>query len=138
VELIIPLASQLQAMKVDVTNFLPWIETVQEYAETHNTDLTTAAFDTMKSLKIWKNLEVLQNAIKEAERRLEILGPTVRGKEAAITTIANLQHHGFTKKQINELVSLVNNWNARGITGLSHNGNNDVKKLDTELFSVGQ
>jgi hypothetical protein len=122
-------------MKVDVTNFLPWIENVQEYASNHNTDLTTAAFDIMKNLKIWKNLQVLQNTIKKAEERLSVLGPLIRGKEAAITTIISLQRAGFTKKQIIELTNLVNNWNI----GLSHNnGNNGGKQLDPELISVGR
>ena len=39
----IPLARQLQAMKIDITNFLPWVETINEYAVTRNTDLTTAS-----------------------------------------------------------------------------------------------
>jgi hypothetical protein len=36
IELLIPLARQLQMMKVDVRNFIPWTEMVQEYAMNHN------------------------------------------------------------------------------------------------------
>jgi hypothetical protein len=43
-EPIIPLAKQLQGMKVDITNFMPWAGYVREYVMTNNTDLTTAAY----------------------------------------------------------------------------------------------
>ena len=108
---------------------------MQEHAIIHNTDLTTAAFEILKNLKAWKNLETVQNVIKKAEERLSTLGTFIRQKEAALTTLVNLQLHGFSENQIIELTSLVNNWNARlGIAGLNHDG---VKQLDTELIGTG-
>ena len=44
IDMTIPLARQFQEMKIDIANFLPWSETIQEYAMNHNTDLTTGSF----------------------------------------------------------------------------------------------
>lgn len=63
-------------------------------------------------------------------------------KQRAITTLLNLQLHGFSENQIIELTGLVNNWNARlGIDGLNHNnGSNDGyrKKLDRQAMRNGE
>jgi len=54
--LLLPLARQLQAMKIDITNFMPWAEYVHEYAVTQNTDLTTSAYNIVKNLRAYKQL----------------------------------------------------------------------------------
>jgi hypothetical protein len=79
-EQFIPLARQLQTIKVDITNFLPWAEYVHEYTVIHNTDLTTAAFDIVKNLRAWKNLEAMQNAIEQAKKQLVDLNTFLRRK----------------------------------------------------------
>ena len=127
IELLIPLARQLQMMKVDVRNFIPWTEVVQEYAMNHNIDLTTAAFDMVKNMRAWKDLETVQNVIKKAEERLKALGIFIRQNESALATLMKLQAMGYSDKAVIELVKLVNSW-----SGLSC----DYRKLDTELIDV--
>jgi hypothetical protein len=56
-------ARQLQAMKIDITNFLPWAETVHEYAVTQNTDLTTAAFNIANDLREYRQLGSLHKVV---------------------------------------------------------------------------
>jgi hypothetical protein len=135
-----PLARQLQAMKVDITTFMPWAESVQEYAITHNTDLTTAAFDIVKNLRAWKNLEAVQNAIEKAKKQLVDLNTVTAQKEQALTTLLNLQVAGFSEKEISELIRLVNMWNKQwpGI-GSQGNGSSSTNgsKLDDKLIGIG-
>ena len=121
IELLIPLARQLQAMKIDITNFLPWVETVHEYAVTRNTDLTTSAYNIADDLREF-----------------------TAHKQQAVTTLMNLQNVGFSEKDINELIGLVTAWNKSGIAQIGGpgfgqgNGNNGSKnRLDTELIGVG-
>jgi hypothetical protein len=68
-----PLAKQLQAMKIDITNFMPWAEYLHEYSITHNIDLTTAAFEIVKNLTAYKELKVLENSIEKAQRSIQQL-----------------------------------------------------------------
>ena len=98
IEPFIPLATQLQAMKIDITSFMPWAETVHEYAVTQNTDLTTAGYNIVKNLRTYKQLEVLQNAIMQAQKQLEILDIFAAQKQQALTTLMNLQNAGITEK----------------------------------------
>lgn len=128
-ELLIPLAKQFQAMKVDVTTFIPWTEIVQEYSLNHNTDLTTAAFDIKKILEAVRDLETARSVTRKEEDRLYALGKMIRQKEAAIHMLMKLQAMGHTKKDIAELVKLVNSWDG--------NNGGTFRKLDTELIDVG-
>jgi hypothetical protein len=83
----IPLARQLQEMKIDITNFLPWAETVHEYAVTQNTDLTTAAYNIADDLREYRQLGSLQKCVEQAKQQLTVLeaftteaaGPLVAG-----------------------------------------------------------
>ena len=48
-------------------------------------------------------------------------------KQQTITTLLNLQPAGFSEKEINELIGLVNRWNSRpsiGNPGLSQGSGN--------------
>jgi hypothetical protein len=69
----IPLAKQLQAMKIDITNFLPWVETVHEYAVTRNTDLTTTAYNIADDLREYRQLGSLHKAIEHTRQQLSVL-----------------------------------------------------------------
>jgi hypothetical protein len=117
IEPFIPLARQLQAMKIDITNFLPWLETVHEYAVTRNTDLTTAAYNIADDLREYRQPGSLHKAIEQTRQQLSVLDAFTAQKQAAITTVMNLQLAGFSKKDINELIGLVNIWNKHSSFG---------------------
>lgn len=85
---------------------------MHEYAATKNTELSTAAFDIVKNLRAWKNLEVAQNVMRKAEERLSTLGALIRQKEATMSTLMKLQIAGFSEKDITELTAVVNTRNA--------------------------
>jgi iron-sulfur cluster repair protein YtfE (RIC family) len=135
-------------MKIDITNFLPWAEYLQEYSQNHNTDLTTAAFDIVKNLRAYKQFEVLQNAIEKAQRnihsaeqQLAMLNMSTARQQKPIATLIDLQAAGFWESQIAELTKLVNIWNKLPgidtgfIFGQGNGGGSErMSKLDDELI----
>jgi hypothetical protein len=118
-------------MKVDVSNFIPWSETIQNYAVTHGVSLTTAAFEVMKALKEYPNLQAINKAVIQAHQKLIALDALVIQNKAALKTLENLKAVGYTDENIRELVALVNIWSKSGIG--SFNSNNG-KKSDSELL----
>lgn len=75
-------------MNVEVTNFIPYIELVHEYAKARNTDMTTAAFDIVRNLREYRNLEHLRMTIAGGERYLkEDWGSDKHIERPAITRI---------------------------------------------------
>jgi hypothetical protein len=117
IEPFIPLARQLQAMKIDITNFLPWVESVHEYAVTRDTDLTTAAYNLAHDLREYRQLGSLQKCVEQAKQQLTVLEAFTAQMQAAITTVMNLQLAGFSEKDIHELIGLVNMWNKHSSFG---------------------
>lgn len=106
-ELHLPLARQFQAMKVDVTNFIPYTELVQEYSLTHNTDLTTAAFDIKKKLEAYRELEVINKEIKKAVAYWSALSKAVREDQQAITDLIYLRRAGCGKRDFKRLGEVI-------------------------------
>jgi len=113
-----------------------------------STNLTTAAFDIVKNLRAYKQLEVLENAIDRAQKQLQqteqqlaMLNMSTARQQKAIATLIDLQGAGFSGDQIAELTKLVNMWNklpgtgvnifGQGNGGGSGSGNN---KLDDKLI----
>jgi hypothetical protein len=123
-----PLARQLQAMKVDIRNFIPYVEFLHEYAQQHNTNLTTAAFEIVKNLRVYRELKVLENSIGEAQRsiqqlqierqrteqQLAMLNMSTARQQKALSALSDLQAAGFSSSQIAELTGLVSIWNGIG------------------------
>jgi hypothetical protein len=152
VELLLPLARQLRDLGVDITNFLPWVETIQEHAMNHNTSLTTAAFEIVGHLKAYNKLEILQNAIGEAqgsiqqlqikkqqtEQELAMLNMSTTKYQDAIRTLVALLTAGFSSDQISELTGLVNLWNGIGAgtggLGFRQENGSGKSKLDDRLI----
>lgn len=121
VELLVPLTRQFQKLKLDVTNFIPWMETIQEYSKTHNTDLTTAAFSLADELRDYRQLGGVKRVIVNAEKYLSTLGSHIREKEAAVDTVMKLRAIGYTEGDMKKLMGIVKD--GRG-----------WRKLDTELL----
>lgn len=114
----IPLARQLQMMRVDVGNFMPWSEMVRKYAMNHNMDLTTAAFDIVKILEAFGELETIRNEIKKSEAYWSALCENTREYQRAIADLKYLRLAGCGKRDFKKLGEII-----RG------------QRLDNELIS---
>ena len=110
---------------------LPWAGYVHEYAMTNNTDLTTAAYNIVKNLRTYKQLEGLQNAIEQAKQQLNMLDTPTAQKQQILSTLMNLQLAGFSKKDIAELTGVIKRW-SQGNGDTFGNGS----KLDYNLIGV--
>jgi hypothetical protein len=115
-------------MGIDITNFLPYVEILHDYAQRYNTNLTTAAFEIIKNLKAYKELKALENSVVEAQRSIQqlqvekqqteqelaILNMSIMRQQNAISVLSDLQAAGFNSSQIAELTGLINLWNGIG------------------------
>ena len=124
----IPLAKQLQAMKIDITNFLPWVETVHEYAVTRNTDLTTAAYNIADALRQDRQLGSLHKTVEKAEQQLSALNIVIEQRQRAITSLVDFQSKGISDTELIELNKLINSWGGWS-QEQNNNGVNTVKRL---------
>jgi hypothetical protein len=150
----IPLARQLQSMQIDITRFLPYVELLHDYSQAHNIDLTTAAFEIVRNLKVFKDLEQLRNAIGETkgsiqqlqvekqrtEQELAMLNMSLVKQRDVIGALGDLQAAGFNNSQIAELAGLVSIWNGIGQgPGLNvfgqGNGSGSKSKLGTKSYT---
>jgi hypothetical protein len=124
----IPLAKQLQSMKIDITNFMPWAETIQEISISQNTDLTTAAYKIAQELRLYCQLQTLQKCVDQTQEQLTVLNTFTAQKQKAITALSNLQNMGIKESEIVELVNFVGNLRQYGKDIGMHqgNGNNDM------------
>jgi hypothetical protein len=71
-------------MKIDITNFMPSAEYVYEYSQTHNTDLTTAAFDRKESEFSCRE------SIQQTQQQLAMLNMSTARQQKAIATLIDL------------------------------------------------
>jgi hypothetical protein len=58
-------------------------------------------------MRAYKQLEVLQNAIKQAQKQLVVLNTFTAQKEQAITTLMNIHNMGVKESEIVELMNFV-------------------------------
>ena len=138
VEDLIPSAKQLKDVGMGFVEALVWIDCIKDVAQKEQVDERTAAWKLADMLRSFKTLSGLEKAIAMANQQFALLNTANDQQRNAISTLVNLKNAGFAEKDIMELTAVVNTWNARGIASLSYNnGNNGVKKLDTELIGVG-
>ncbi len=69
-ESFLPLARQLQEMKLALEDALPWIETVKEWAQMQNMDIKTAGLSVAHQLRMYRQLGGLQRSIEQARGEL--------------------------------------------------------------------
>jgi hypothetical protein len=110
-ESFLPLARQLQEMKLALEDALPWIETVKEWAQMQNMDIKTAGLYVAHRLRMYRQLGGLQRSIEQARGELEMLNITITQKQEAITVLTDLLNRGVTESQIVQLVNFAGEWN---------------------------
>lgn len=109
---LIPSARQLQSMGITFDLMMPYLLAVNEKSALESIDQKTATYDIARTCREYRNLSSLRRAIEKAEQKLSALAALTTQKQQSITTLLNLQLHGFSENQIIELTGLVNNWNA--------------------------
>ena len=83
-------------------------------------------------------------SVEKAKQQLEVLQAFTVQKQAAITTVMDLQLAGFSEKEIAELTALVGRWNKQSLPGLGSQGNGSSSMngfklllLDDKLIGIG-
>lgn len=99
-EPLIPIARQLQDLGTNINQFLPWIETIHEKAETERMDLRAAAYSVAQDLRSYRQLVGLRKSIDEAQQRLAILNMFAVQKERALMVLMELQNRGVSLDEI--------------------------------------
>ena len=96
-ESFLPLARQLQEMKLALEDALPWIETVKEWAQMQNMDIKTAGLSVAQQLRMYRQFGGLQTQIQQAQGELKMLNTQ---KQPIITTLLKLQQKGVKDDDI--------------------------------------
>ena len=99
-EPLIPIARQLQDLGTDITQFLPWVETIHEKAKTDRIDLRTASYRVAQDLRSYRQLDSLQKSIEQAQQRLALLNMFTAQKERALMVLMELQNRGVSLDEI--------------------------------------
>ncbi|MFY9870476.1 MAG: hypothetical protein WAK17_12205 [Candidatus Nitrosopolaris sp.] len=103
----LPLARQLQEMKLDITNFLPWIETIREKAEVENVDIRTSGINLTRELRLFRLFGGLDKSVKQLEGELKMLNISITQKQPVITALLKLQQNGVKDDDIIGLSKII-------------------------------
>jgi hypothetical protein len=134
-EPLIPSVKELQDWGITFTIIFPYIMAIHQKAIEENIDLKTSASNLVHDIRENRRLETLQSTIKHLEERVSALNELNTQKQAAVVTLMNLQMMGYSKKDIMELIEVVNRWNGDSSLGTPGMGQgNGHKKLDTKLI----
>lgn len=139
-ESLIPSVQELQNCGIEFGTILPYITAINQKAVLESIDLKTAANNLVYEVKEYRELGHLRGTIERLKKQISALDAFDHQKQAAVTTLLNLQMAGFSEAEITELTRHVSMWSAQpGVATLAHiNGNNGHgKKLDDKLISVG-
>jgi hypothetical protein len=137
-EPLLPSVRQLQAAQINFSLIMQYMMAINERSAIRNIDLKTAAYDIGQIIHQCREIEGLHATSEMMKKQIESLDSLAAGKQA-LTTLMNLQMRGFSDKDVEELVLLVQSWNQSGITqlGIPGNGHGMSKKLDTKLIGTG-
>jgi hypothetical protein len=135
VESLIPSLKEIQRWGVTFDVIFSYVLLCHYKSVELNVDLRTATHNVSQIIQGVRDVDTLNTAAEMARKQVEAIAP--------LTTLMNLQMRGFTDKDKEELVLLVQTWSQSGIAqlgtpGMSQgNGHGMSKKLDTKLLGVG-
>ena len=110
-ESFLPLARQLQEMKLALEDALPWIETILEKAEAENVDIRTAAINVAQELRLYRQSGGIQKQIERGNQELTLINMATIQKQQALTVLIDLLNRGVTESQIVQLINFAGEWN---------------------------
>src|SRR5215472_14749011 len=122
-ESFLPLASQLQEMKLALEDALPWIETNREKAEAENVDIRTTAINVAQELRLYRQSGGIQKQIERANQELVLINMATIQKQQALTVLIDLLNRRVTESQIVQLINFAGEWNKylQQPVGISNN-----------------
>jgi hypothetical protein len=124
-------AKKLQEMKLALEDALPWIETINEVAQTHKMDLRTSAIFVGQELKLNRQFGGIQRQIEIAQGQLKMLNTISAQKERGLSILAALQNKGVSTdaiygfSEILDLERMGREWNP-----LQGNGSSMAYQVD--------
>src|SRR5215467_14054622 len=107
----LPLARQLQEMKLGLEDALPWIETIREKAEAENVDTRTTAINVAQELRLYRQSGGIHKQIERANQELALINMATIQKQQALTVLTDLLNRGVTESQIVQLINFAGEWN---------------------------
>jgi hypothetical protein len=120
VEPFLPMAKQLRDMSLGFEEMIPWVAAIQEKAVLEKIDIKTAASDIAKTIRSFRQLETLQNAIEQSQKQLMSINVAIGQRHQVISTLINLQNAGVTETDtgINTVLQVeqkprINNYSLR-------------------------
>lgn len=103
----LPVARQLQDMKLVLEDTLPWIEAMKEAAQTQNLNFREAALYIAQELQLNRQFGGIQRQIEQAQGELKMLNITRGQKQEVITTLLKLQQNGVKDDDIIGLSKMI-------------------------------
>ena len=144
-EAYLPLARQLQEMKLALEEALPWIESIREKAEAENIDHKTAAVQIVQELRLYRQFGGLDKSVKQLEGELKMLNISITQKQPVITTLLKLKQNGVKDDDIIGLSKIIDlsrmgrEWTPFGPrTGMGMHQNPSVSMGMGQNPSMGQ
>jgi hypothetical protein len=116
----LPLARQLQEMKLALEDALPWIETINEVAQIQTMDIKSAGVLVAQELRLNRQFGGIQRQIEIAQGQLKMLNTISAQKEKALSVLAELQNKGVSSdaiygfSKILDLERMGREWNPLG------------------------
>jgi hypothetical protein len=134
-ESFLPLARQLQEMKLALEDALPWIETIREKAEAENVDIRTTAINVAQELRLCRQFGGIQKQIERANQELALINMATIQKQQALTLLMDLSNRGVTESQIVQLINFAGEWQKYQNTTTTGTPLNSMKSL-VSLFAA--
>jgi hypothetical protein len=107
----LPLARQLQEMKLALEDALPWIETVKELAQMQNMDIKAAVVQVAQELRLYRQSWGIQKQIERANQELALINMESIQNQQALAVLRDLLNRGVTESQIVQLINFAGEWN---------------------------
>jgi hypothetical protein len=106
----LPLARQLQEMKLGLEDALPWIETVKELAQMQNMDIKAAVVQVAQELRLYRQSWGIQKQIERANQELALINMESIQNQQALAVLRDLLNRGVTESQIVQLINFASEW----------------------------
>ncbi|MGA9150554.1 MAG: hypothetical protein WBZ36_08250 [Candidatus Nitrosopolaris sp.] len=124
VEPLIPVAHQLQNLRMGIEEVLPWIETIHERVEAEKIDHKTAAAQIAQELRLYRQSGGIQKQIERANQELGLINMATIQKPQALTVLIDLLERGVTESQIVQLIDFAGEWQKYQNTTTTDGKNN--------------
>lgn len=130
---LLSIAKELHGLGVTNANsVIPWIETINERAETEKVDIKTASLHVAQELRTYRQLGNMQKALQQMQGIFEMMNQVATNREHALSVVMELQNRGVGLNQIQELSKMIKNQND----GFGNNGSSIKNlKLDSKLLT---